>query len=32
MPTPTETGQALYGALGRGDIASLLGMVTDDVE
>ena len=32
MPTPTETVQAMHGALGRGDIASLLGMVTDNVE
>lgn len=31
MATPTETIQAMYGAFGRGDIAALLAMLTDDV-
>jgi len=31
MPTPTDTIQAMYGAFGRGDIAGLLAMLTDDV-
>ncbi len=32
MPTPTETVQTLYAAFGRGDIATLLDNVTDDIE
>jgi hypothetical protein len=32
MPSPTETVQAVYAAFGRGDIATLLDRVTDDVE
>ena len=32
MPTPTETVQTMYAAFGRGDIATLLEHVTDDVE
>jgi ketosteroid isomerase-like protein len=31
MPSPTETVQAMYAAFGRGDIATLLEHVTDDV-
>lgn len=31
MSTPTEVIQAMYGAFGRGDIAALLAMLTDDV-
>ena len=32
MPTPTETVQIMYAAFGRGDIATLLDHVTDDIE
>jgi hypothetical protein len=32
MNTPTATIQAAYAAFGRGDVAAILDMVTDDVE
>lgn len=32
MPTPLESVQNLYGAFGAGDVETLLGMLTEDVD
>ncbi|WP_127996907.1 nuclear transport factor 2 family protein [Piscinibacter defluvii] len=32
MPSPTEIVQSLYAAFGRGDIAAVLDLLTDDVQ
>ena len=32
MPSPTEVAQTMYAAFGRGDIQTLLDLVTDDIE